>query len=231
MPCLRERPAASHLESVCGLTRLAVIDRHGPASRLHRRRRAHPDRLVPRVAVVGRRAAPRRRRDRGRAQAREAPARRRRRGLLRQRPLRGHRPGARAPGRDLRQDPEHGPRDDRQQGLRLGPPGGRARREDRRPRRSGSRRRRRDGVDVERPVLHAGRSQRRPDGQHHPHRRDDPRRPLGPVLERPHGRAAARPARRSTNSRARPKTSSRRRASAARSRPRKRACSPPRSSR
>ena len=68
----------------------------------------------------------------------------------------GDRPGAGAPGRHLTAGiPERGPGHHREQGLRIGPPGGDLRRQVDRSRRRGRRRRRRHGVDVQRALLPA----------------------------------------------------------------------------
>ena len=86
-----------------------------------------------------------------------------------------------------------------QQGVRLGPQGGDARRAGDRARRRRDRGRGRHGVDVERALLPAqgaragcrmGNAQLR--------RRDDPRRPVGPVQQLPHGQLRPSSARAST---------------------------------
>ena len=74
-----------------------------------------------------------------------------------------------------------------EQGVRLGHAGGHLRRQDHRGRRRRPRHGRRHGVDVERALLPREGAHRVPHGRRQDRRRDDLRRPLGPVLQRPHG--------------------------------------------
>ena len=107
---------------------------HVAKQRLHRRRRPHPDRRVPRRALLGPRAQARRGRHQGRARAREVAPELGRRGLHGQRALgaaSARRPRARP--RIFAGLPDTVPCHDGEQGLRLGPAGGHPRRARRSP--------------------------------------------------------------------------------------------------
>ena len=160
---------------------------------------------------------------RRRARASQARARRRGRSLHGQRAFGGHRPSARAPGSTLCRSSPTRARDHGEQGLRIGPSGGHSRRQDRRARRCRRRRRGRHGVDVERALLPAEGAHRLPHGRRRARRRDDLRRPLGPVPPVSHGRGGRALREGVSSSRAKRKTRSPRRATAARSPRRRRA--------
>ena len=118
----------------------------------------------------------------------EAHARAGRRGHPRQRAPRGPRPepGARRQRSKpacRRRSPAYG----RQQGLRLGPEGGRARRAVGRPRRRRHRRRGRHGEHERRALPPEEGALRLPHGPRPAHRLDDRRRPHLPDHPRPHG--------------------------------------------
>ena len=114
------------------LARLEEVD-HAPAPcRLHRLRRPHAHRRLPRLALRRPRARPRRHRHPGGARPGAARARDRRGSVHGQRALGRHRPGAGAPGAHLRRHPRHRPRHHGRQGVRLGHAGRHLRREDHR---------------------------------------------------------------------------------------------------